>query len=58
MKPTFRRNDDGRSEALLNVSEMAEKKSVRYEEVERAGESITSLVRDCQKYFQVNNPSL
>ena len=52
-RPLFRRNEDGRSEALLNVSEMAEKKRVRYEEVERAGASITSLVRDCQKYFQV-----
>ena len=51
-RPLFRRNEDGRSEALLNVSEMAEKKRVRYEEVEKAGASITSLVRDCQKYFQ------
>ena len=39
------------------LTEMAEKKRVRYEEVEQAGASITSLVRDCQKYFQASDGS-
>ena len=42
---------------LRTISEMAEKKRVRYEEVEQAGTSITSLVRDCQKYFQASDGS-
>jgi hypothetical protein len=32
--------------------EMPAKKAKRYEEVTEAGHTITSLIQDCQKYFQ------
>ncbi len=55
--PMFVRCDDSKSEGLLNVRDMPEKKRGRYEVIEKAGQKITSLVRDCQRYFNAPEQS-
>eukprot|EP00095_Tigriopus_kingsejongensis_P007513 maker-scaffold103_size370364-snap-gene-1.20 protein:Tk07513 transcript:maker-scaffold103_size370364-snap-gene-1.20-mRNA-1 annotation:"dynein beta ciliary-like" len=54
-KPMFERCREPKTEDLMNIKDMPDKKRQRYNEVTEANDKITDLIQECQKYFQCSN---